>query len=87
MAHLEIQVNEGEFLVLSGPTTGSFLIGTAYSNFHEGSWTLNNALYQNFGAVLNVGDAPAVPEPSTYGLILGGLALAGAAVRRRKISK
>jgi hypothetical protein len=31
--------------------------------------------------------SPAVPEPSTYGLILGGLALAGAAVSRRKISK
>jgi hypothetical protein len=37
-------------------------------------------IYLNFSA------AP-IPEPSTYGLILGALALAGAAVRRRKNSK
>lgn len=31
--------------------------------------------------------SPAVPEASTYGLMLGGLALAGAVIRRRKTSK
>ena len=28
-----------------------------------------------------------VPEPSTYGLALGGLALAGAVIRRRRATK
>jgi len=38
------------------------------------------------GVLMSTAAAP-VPEPSTYGLMLGGLALAGAALRRRRFAK
>jgi hypothetical protein len=49
----------------------------------------SNIYYTNNGTnypALDIafGSSTRVPEPSTYGLILGGLALAGAAIRRRK---
>lgn len=82
-----VPVSPGQVLVLSGPTSGSFLTGVAFSNFNQGQWVFNYANYTNFDPVLTVGPAP-VPEPSTYGLALGGLALAVVALRRRgKISK
>lgn len=40
------------------------------------------------GLGFRAGTAPApVPEPSTYGIVLGGLALAGAVVRRRRAGR
>ena len=40
-----------------------------------------------FSGPFPISSAPPIPEPSTYGLILGGLALAGASIRRRKSAK
>ena len=76
----EVNATRGQQLVLSGPTSGSFLSGLAFENFNAGTWVLTNP-YKNYDNVLIVGTA--VPEPSTYGLILGVLVLAGAAIRRR----
>ena len=50
----------------------------------EGSWGLVGSVNGDEGVYLRW---TPVPEPSTYGLILGGLALAGAALRRRRAKK
>lgn len=73
----------GEQIVLSGPTSGSFLSGLAFSNFNIGSWTTQGDHF-NFDANLIISTGAPVPEPSTYGLMLGGLALVGTVIRRRR---
>ena len=80
---------------LSWYTAGSFVTPDEYNSSgfafvanrrstNEGT-TWGNFLVP-FSLSVEASSVAPIPEPSTYGLILGGLALAGAAIRRRKQS-
>ena len=62
---------------------GSFLLGA-------GSHSITGILAASFSAgagylIVNEAVAPGVPEPATWALMIGGFALAGAAIRRRAV--
>lgn len=51
------------------------------------SFKFGNVVTLDGNPLITYIDASAIPEPSTYGLVLGGLVLAGAAIRRRRTTK
>ena len=54
---------------------------SCFYNGYQGYW---NKEYKKATWVVHVGDVAAIPEPETYALMLAGLAVFGAAARRRK---
>ncbi len=69
----------GDTIRVTGSPAGTFVFDVAFSHFNAGTWS-------GGPQSLIISGTP-VPEPSTYGLALGGLALAVVAARRRKASK
>ena len=85
-------VDIGSYFIISLPTDyvagssiNATLTSSRYGNTTQSAFTFGEVVKLNGNPLITFVDGGApIPEPSTYGLILGGLALAGAAIRRRR---
>jgi hypothetical protein len=87
------QNNGGGELQLRATRLGNQFInwtGTAYGDFElRTEEAYNSTTYVRFQGVdvaVTVVGAPAIPEPATWALMIAGFGMAGAAVRRRKLT-
>jgi len=75
-----LPISYGDAWGFVGDASGSVVLDQSFAVFKAGRWEdpVNGGL-----TTLIINGGSPVPEPSTYGLALGGLALVGAVIRRR----
>lgn len=74
-----INMGETATFAITGAADGDFSAGDLFAGVH-----VRSLLNGNSEALVTVGDVPAVPEPSTYALMLAGLGVVGFMSRRRR---